>query len=71
MPLDRVHTEDEATRDLAVGGTLKQQSQHLALASREPLRDLGALSRRDLDSAMKGHVLAKTSLMATYEKRAR
>ncbi len=32
MPLDRVHTHDEATGDLAVGGSFKQQAQHLALA---------------------------------------
>src|SRR5438105_10734185 len=32
MPLDRVHAQDEATSDLTVGGTLKQQSQHVALA---------------------------------------
>ena len=32
MPLHRVHAQDEATSDLAVGGSLKQQSQHVALA---------------------------------------
>ena len=35
VPLDRVHTQDEALGNLAVGGAFKQQSQHLALALRE------------------------------------
>ena len=32
VPLDRVHAHDEATSDLTVGGTRKQQVQHLTLA---------------------------------------
>jgi hypothetical protein len=32
VPLHRVHTQDEAIGDLAVGVTFKEQSQHLALA---------------------------------------
>ncbi len=34
VPLDRVHTQDEALSDLAVGGTFKEQPQHLALGQR-------------------------------------
>jgi hypothetical protein len=32
VPLDRVHAQDKATSDIAVGGTRKQQPQHLTLA---------------------------------------
>src|SRR5438105_15225441 len=32
VPLHRVHTQDEAMGDLAVGGCLKQEPQHVALA---------------------------------------
>jgi hypothetical protein len=31
VPLDGVHAHDEVAGDLAVGGSLKQQVQHLAL----------------------------------------
>ncbi len=34
VPLDRVHTHNEAAGDLTVGGSLKQQAQHLALGQR-------------------------------------
>ena len=37
MPLHRVHTQDEMAGDLAVGGALKQQAQHVALALSERL----------------------------------
>ena len=32
VPLDRVHTHDEAAGDFAVGSAFQQQAQHLALA---------------------------------------
>jgi hypothetical protein len=35
VPLDRVHAQHQAARDLAVGGPFQQQAQHLALALSE------------------------------------
>ena len=32
VPLHRIHTQDEATSNLAIGSSLQQQAQHLALA---------------------------------------
>ena len=32
------------------------------------LPDLGAATKRELESAMQGHVLAEATLMGTYEK---
>jgi hypothetical protein len=47
VPLDRVHTQHEATSDLAVRCSLKQQPQHVALTLGERFRKLTGVSRRE------------------------
>ena len=50
VPLDRVHTQHEALGDLAVGGALKQQAQHLALALGERFHKRTGASRGERGS---------------------
>jgi len=45
VPFHRVHAEDEVTSDLAVGGSFKQQAQHVALALGQRFRKRTGASR--------------------------
>ena len=47
VPLHRVQTQNEATSDLAVRCSLKQQPQHVALTLGERFRKLTGVSRRE------------------------
>ena len=65
VPLDRVHTQDEATGDLAVGGTLQQQSQHVALTLGERFHKRTGASRGE--RKIRGVLLTKGGKrVATY-----